>query len=514
VDGNDWEQDDLNPGENSFPSDSLPDCYYSDPTGPLAIPSQRDLEDYARLWLPGFSNMIANLPTNYSVTLQWRNNTGAGIRLFRAAETNGGTNYLFDTNTAAAQTNFNLNPCYGYVSANQPLDVGTEYRTWTLVPPPNCDHYIFCGVSNGNDELVLQVKNPWGGVAGEASVFLNLQDIKQMYERWSVGENPSVAPNDIATNCGDGGVASLEYPYDSVTDINKPYILHVHGSNMETWEKDRFAETEFKRLYWQGYQGRFGSFRWPTSWGNTQSYVLTHPYAFDQIEYTAWQSAVGLRNLLTRLNIQYPGQVELTAHSMGNIAAGEALRQAASPLVNVYAAFQGAGAAHCYDTNATTLSLGVYDALEPNVYAHYWTPTNAQYFAGAIGAASYVNFFNTNDYVLNFWLKDQLIKPQLLLGYSYESLNSTYWGDSGMLNFPTNTYEIFAFCQQAKCNCIGEQPNLGGQFSFRGALQQVDLRQAPYNFGNEHKYHSGQFRSDNMSRAVFWNQLLIQMDLK
>jgi hypothetical protein len=33
---------------------------------------------------------------------------------------------------------------------------------------------------------------------------------------------------------------------------------------METWEKDRYAETAFKRLYWQGYQGRFGSFRWPT----------------------------------------------------------------------------------------------------------------------------------------------------------------------------------------------------------------------------------------------------------
>ena len=35
------------------------------------------------------------------------------------------------------------------------------------------------------------------------------------------------------------------------------------------WEKDRFAETAFKRLYWQGYQGRFGEFRWPTSYGFT-----------------------------------------------------------------------------------------------------------------------------------------------------------------------------------------------------------------------------------------------------
>ena len=36
---------------------------------------------------------------------------------------------------------------------------------------------------------------------------------------------------------------------------------------MESWEKDRFAESAFKRLYWQGYQGRFGVFRWPTDYG-------------------------------------------------------------------------------------------------------------------------------------------------------------------------------------------------------------------------------------------------------
>ena len=160
--------------------------------------------------------------------------------------------------------------------------------------------------------------------------------------------------------------------------------------------------------------------------------------------------------------------------------------------------------------------MGSSDAGEPNVYAHYWTATNDQYFADAIGAASYVNFFNTNDFVLDHWLGYQPDKPVSYLGYGYTSGN--YWqvvsGNYDYLHFPTNTYQIFAFCQQAKCNCIGEQGNLGGQFTFLGIPQQINLLAAPYGFGVAHKCHSAEFRSDNMSRAVFWNQVLIQMDLK
>ena len=86
----------------------------------------------------------------------------------------------------------------------------------------------------------------------------------------------------------------------------------------------------FKRLYWQGYQGRFGIFRWPTGYGFADIWTLvTNPTEKDNCdlsEYQAWQSATGLLNKLTALNIQYPGQVYMLAHSMGNVVAGEALR--------------------------------------------------------------------------------------------------------------------------------------------------------------------------------------------
>ena len=192
---------------------------------------------------------------------------------------------------------------------------------------------------------------------------------------------------------------------------------------MELWEKDRFAETMYKRLYWQGYQGRFGSFRWPTASGyNPGSRPAKQKHFSVRSKTRRGDRRQGLKNLLTRLNILYPGQVQLSAHSMGNIAAGEALRQATSTLVQTYAAFQGSVPAHDYDTNAPTLTVSP-DAGEPNVYAHYWNATNAQYFAGVIGSARYVNFFNTNDFVLDHWLAYQPDKPVGYYDYGYTSGN-------------------------------------------------------------------------------------------
>ena len=220
--GTDSEQDDLSPTDLSTPFHQ--DCYFVDLGLGPEIPCTRDLEDYARLWIPGLSNLIHTLPTNYGVNLQWRNNAGAGIRIFEAAEADGGTNYLFDTVTASNQVNVSTNPFLGYVSSSSPLvvhdpSVGNPYAH------PLGDHFIFCGTSAGNDELVLQVTNQYGGEVGEASVFLNLKDIKQMYERWTVGDDPTAASNNIAIPAYDGlppGVGSFQYPYDSQTDSTLP----------------------------------------------------------------------------------------------------------------------------------------------------------------------------------------------------------------------------------------------------------------------------------------------------
>jgi hypothetical protein len=173
VDSTDAEQDSLQINDSSIPVyNQVPDCFFGGTTLPFAgmIPCTRDLEDYARLWIPGLSNLMQVLPTNYTVTLQCRNNTGAGLRVFAAADADGGTNYLFDTTTASNQINYLEYPCLGYANPKQTISINAGFDCPYGLPP--ADHYIFCGTASGNDELVLQVNNQFGGEVGEASVFL------------------------------------------------------------------------------------------------------------------------------------------------------------------------------------------------------------------------------------------------------------------------------------------------------------------------------------------------------
>jgi hypothetical protein len=292
---------------------------------------------------------------------------------------------------------------------------------------------------------------------------------------------------------------------------------------MATWDKDRFAETEFKRLYWQGYQGRFGEFRWPT----TIQGVLNFNSAFDDSEFNAWKSGTGLLNLLTNLNAKYPGNVYLTAHSHGNVVAGEALRRAGNnQVVNTYIAMQGAVASHAYDPTTPVRLLNTgginHDDGTPNRYAQYYTNGAPCYFNGSAGAGTYVNFFNTNDWALTtLWRPDEDLKPDL--GYHYDGTNfsSGYISPYTLLLFPVDTYSIFSYCDEARCQALGGQANVGGAFITGSTYKQVSLPSVwppdtltpaqPY---STHVWHSSEFRADNPQRWEFWSQALVQMKLK
>jgi hypothetical protein len=518
VDVTDFEQDDLGPVDIAK-GHLVPDCQYVT-NGLPAIPCTRDLEDYFRLWAPGLSAAMSAAPTNYTVELSmW----GDGqIRIFQAVEPDGGTNYLFGEITASNQVASSTNRYIGLLTSGSPIVLNNKTN----------EHFIFCGAQTGSANLELRILDGDQNIVAYTPAFLQIKDIKQMYERWTVGDDPKVAPKSapVLDSSDLTNPPAPAFQYTLPTGANTPYILLVHGWNMERWEKDRFAETAFKRLYWQGYQGRFGIFRWPTGnkFDGGFSDVLTDSRNYDNSEFTAWQSATGLTNLLTQLNAEYPNNVYLMAHSMGNIVAGEALRRADSQLVNTYVAMQGAVPSHTYDATATSrsivavLGLGGDDGT-PNRYANYYTNGAPSYFNASAGAGVYVNFYNTNDYALDKWTIDQNFKPDAGVtfpGYHYSSSSGFYkiigagTNSTTYLSFPGDTYEIFAYGDEARSFALGAQPNVGGVFKPGLSYQQIDLRQSPYGFDREHKYHSGQFRSDNISRAVFWDILLKQMSLK
>ena len=520
VDAADAEEDDLREIDNSVWASQKGNQYLTDITDENfqsygsswqpAIPCRRDLEDYARLWLSGLNVALSALPTNYTVRLTLSGD--ARIRLFRAVEAGGGTNYLFDTVTASNQVAQSASLYLGLLTAASPVTLSGQTNLG--------EHFIFCGAQRGSAEIHFQVLDGSQNLIADTAAWIELKDIKEMYERWTVGDAGSMAPMPLATNAVEGlPVGAPAFRYGAAPDTNTPYILHVHGWNMQTWEKDRFAETAYKRLYWQGYQGRFGSFRWPTrsgfdtvSWQNP----LSTPNHFDRSEFNAWQSGVGLRHLLTRLNNAHPGHVYLTAHSMGNIVAGEALRLAGTnQLVNTYVAMQAAVAAHAYDPNATPRTIPVLaDDGTPNRFAEYYTNGAPAYFANSAGAGNFINFYNPQDYAFaaTRWQLDQDLKPAGTINYAWDGYEFS-WGhgeDRQVLNFPEDTYQIFAFCDEARCYALGAQANVGGRFSYS---EEIDLDDS-YDFGSAHKGHSAQFRSTNMRRSLFWNDMLEKMRLK
>jgi hypothetical protein len=497
VDFGDSEQDDL---QIDFGYDSvrypMPDSIYT-MGGNRVIPCYRDLEDFARLWVSGVtSNLLAALPSGYTVTLNWGdvgspNTSNPTIDLFMAADVDGGIGYLTNSTIAAQQTNITLSPYLGKLAPGGSIQLNSVgfSNHWAG------NHFIWCGVSNGTGGLNLTIADSSGNVLAKTSAYIEIKDIKQMYERWTVGDDPANATNQLPWSVAVKATEALmpfasAFQYTAPQDTNTPYILFVHGWNMATWDKDRFAETAYKRLYWQGYQGKFGSFRWPTYFdfplGDLAPQAF-NPRNFDNSESNAWASAVGLLNKLTGLNAQYPGHVYLMAHSMGNVVAGEALRLATNQIVNTYVAMQGAVSAHAYDASTPTRSLGLADSGTPDRYAEYLTNGATCYFNNSAGAAFYVNFYNTNDYALaGSWLIDQNLKPDdgFTPAYHFVTPSGThpsgFYRQSGStetdLYFPPNTYELFAYADEARSYALGAQAYVGGPFKIGLAYKQIHWR--------------------------------------
>jgi hypothetical protein len=541
-----WDADDSTNYEDSVTAaeaNNIPDCNYTNNAGYRAIPTMRDLEDFARLWTCGISSLYSNLPPGSTVSLSWGdvgspNPANPTIDLFEAADPDGGTGYLTNATIASQQ----IDPTYALYKGR--LGPGQSLRLDSCLFGPcwHGDQFIWCGVSSGFGRLTLTIADAQSNALAQTSAYIQLQDIKQMYERWTVGERPGVAPANTAYLAQED--VAQPFQYGASTDPNTPYILFVHGWNLDRYDKDRLAESAFKRLYWQGYQGRFGSFRWPTKNGfkGTLVQLVTSPAQkdnFDLSEYTAWQSAAGLLNKLNDLNAEYPGQVYVLAHSMGNVVAGEALRLAAQQglgqLVNTYVASQAAISAHTYDgdTNDVPNYSFYYPpwrlaAITPNIYSNWFAGNNGG------GAGTVVSFYNTNDYALqrSAWQLDQLLKPDKYVpmggsiwDYSYNGLTNDPppWNhfekeaslgvtmvSFDIVNVLTNRYEVMALAAESWTTALGATPSVGN-------VADIDLRQLwppdtstsdPTKEYVLHFWHSAEFRGDYWQQQGYWQGLL------
>jgi len=99
-------------------------------------------------------------------------------------------------------------------------------------------------------------------------------------------------------------------------------------------------------------------------------------------------------------------------------------------------------------------------------YANYPTNNGPCYFSGTAGAGNYINFYNANDWALaaDHWQLDQDLKPDR--AFFYNGIN--FFAGTDMLSLPQDTYQIFAYCDEARCYALGAQANVSG-FSILGS---------------------------------------------
>jgi hypothetical protein len=540
VDGSDQEYDDVN--------DGIKDSSYT------FILTKRDLEDFTRLRISfkGVVDLIKS--TEYSCFLEWRSMDGAQtlppadgapeINVYQERQPDLRPLYLEDETVASNQLRSSGGISYdtwiGGTKPGQAMDLFAmrpSLRTAVSETNPTVN-LLFCGKTAGRGQLVLSIKKGAQSIVQYPPVYLELKDVKDMYERYTVGDvqeaNASVLSS-LDYQHWPANAASLMptpsgRPLAPPPDETKDYMLWVHGWNMSPFDKDSFGDTAFKRLFWQGYKGRFGTFRWPT-FHFTSVPSIHH---FDASEHRAWVSSLGLLNLCNQLNRgQFAGKVRMMAHSMGNVVAGEALRRAQSgQVVHSYVASQAAIPAHCYDAAAPLMGYASgLGPTTPNVYGYYWqmgafsqphhwqgegrpSYMHSDYMSGKAGR--YFNYYNDTDWALNWprWQLDQQTKPDADYGYEYAGFGTScgFLRDRGSgatwLTFPTDRHEIFAWASEPYSYALGAQWVAGV------VGRNIDLKSAPFSYSDAHKYHSGQFLGTNMERRHYWERLLIDCVLK
>lgn len=304
---------------------------------------------------------------------------------------------------------------------------------------------------------------------------------------------------------------------------------------MSEFEKRRWAETAFKRLWWQGYQGRVVLFSWPTLENSEYFLVKTvwDPRNFDNSELRAWRSATALTALYQTLG---PGQLRVLAHSMGNIVASEALKLHNGPSIHSYIACQAALSAQYFDNTVADLwpcpsRYGAPIPTTPDIMGHFCfgAAPDSEYFMG-MGAkvANIINYYNPLDWALDIWQINNAHKPDGVYGFEYVGSASSYF--PGPLGGPPPSERDWFARRWGVAPFAGVQeyrPDVGVErqviFSYIAesrsvATGQIYLGKAVkgnwglnlhYGYDDEHYSHSRQFRSNLVSEHEFWRKLFV-----
>lgn len=448
------------------------------------ITCRRDLEDFTRLHV-----RVDDNTANLSGITYWLkfDNVSAGspaLNLFEAVDTS--LDYLTSQSVSGQQ-----------IAKVKLLEISSTEQvlpTQYIKTGNQRSAFLVEGKAAGKGDLVLVIKKDGVEICRKA-VQVDLRLIEEFYQKYVVTISTDDEVNPTSTAVG-------SYTYSPEND---EYLLHVHGWNMENWEKDRWTETVFKRLWWQRYKGHVGGFQWPT---------LGTLY-YDRSEFRAWRSAQALSHRITVLNSTYSGEIRVLAHSMGNVVMGEALRQLSAGQVHTYIAAQAAIPAHCYDNAVANYWTGF---STPNVYGFYFSgvaPSVPYLNGNSAKAGSMAQYFNALDFALGAWQLNNELKPDLNYHYTEGDANVDTYNTGGGdrfyydslvplderdLVFQADRYEIFARCAESRARALGREGTVAGFGIFRN----LQL----WGYDGQHYSHSREFRSNIVAEWPFWSSVI------
>jgi hypothetical protein len=392
---------------------------------------------------------------------------------------------LSSTNAAAAQlTQYYFN---GQLMFDYSKKLGTVSPNQSYNLPISADgiplytNFLFEGAgTNGSGQLTLTISQTTvqgSNVLAQTSMWLDLHDVKDFYERAVITNNMSGAKSNWI-----GGIEIVQPASASALGDDTNLIVLVHGINVPYPDWGIEGDTVFKRLYWAGFRGKFAAVKWPCEFFSAWTGLTLDTSVFNRSEMKAYKAGLALKAYLSQLRDRFPGyRIHLLVHSQGNSVASEAIEAGAT--FDTYILTQGALPASSYDVNAP-IDSSLASQEVTNCPTPQWQPMG---YRGAYTnmTGRIVNFFNTNDPVLKIWMLDQGAgKPDGYLMHWLETIPPiSYYnsdGTNGWFNaaFVAGSYTVTdpqesrAFVSRSRTLPIGQSPPESGH----GVIQSgVDL---------------------------------------
>jgi hypothetical protein len=508
-----------------------------DATRNSVIDSTRDLEDFQRLHLSigGLRDGISN--GTIKIGFKWKSVTQTpAVKIYRAADPEGALDYLSDMEAAQAQLADNYKTAIATVQGTEialvPANVFEDLSDTNVKVP-----LLFEGAGVGKGQLVAVIlKSDGATVLGEGlGVWLNLKKVTDMYQEsratpWVITDPQThyeEQPPAVETEAGALSPGSFDAPPDEQHKV----VLWVHGWNVSEKRYQQQTQAMFKRLWWQGFKGRFVALRWNSvvqdvdQWSELEGiydalklFFQTAPnaLAYNQIEYKAFKYGAALNDCINnRLPTGY--SVHLAAHSMGAILTSQAVHA-------------GNGASACVIMNAAAGA----QMFDNNLADEAGFPVGRPYNVPELGYKGYfasnglaaVNFFNPLDNaVLVAWrINNNLELMPVIQSKPWVGVDQQYYWDvteartkfkkkptqqpNWFYRNVTDAHESMALASQSRTEAAGTRGDVQGAVQLNVSMAAGDM------FG-QNSQHSPQF-DFNIQNGVmeFYNQLARRLSVK